>query len=236
MSEPNAGNPGAPATPPPAPALAPATPPPPAPPPAPPAPPAAGGTNPAPIEQTFNQKQVNAIAAKEKNDARAAFLAELGVDTIDAAKAVIAAKRAEDDAAKTEAQRLHDQALADATAAATAKAQAERALLEANVVAALTAAGITDVDQRTEIVPLAVAKVSDEVDAAAAVELVKQKLPQLFTAPTSPTPPPSGDIRSGTPPTPAGSGGAWDRGVARAQAENKRAGVGFDPATFSLNR
>jgi hypothetical protein len=223
------GNPDAPATPPTS--TPPATPPAPAPVNPTPAP----STPPAPAaDQTFTQKQVNAIAAKEKNDARAAFLTELGVGSIDEAKSVLAAQREAEDAAKSEAERLRDQAARDAATAQAAMAEAARLVLEANIVTALTHAGITDPDQRTELVPLVAAKVSDDIDAGAAVELVKQRLPQLFQAPASATPPPSGDVRGGIPPTPTGTGGAWERGVAMAKAEKERVGVGFDPATFSL--
>lgn len=229
----NPGIPGAPATTPPAPATppVPATPPAPATPPPTPTPPA---TPPATGEATFTQKQVNAIAAREKNDARAALLSELGVDSLDAAKTILDAQRAKEDEAKTEAQRLLEQAQQREAAATAAAAQAAAQLRDANIVSALTHAGITDPDTRTELIPLVTAKVSDEVDAAAAVELVKQKLPQLFQAPASNTPPPSGDVRNGNPPPPAGDGGAWARGVARAEETAKRAGVGFDPGTFSL--
>lgn len=171
----------------------------------------------------MSQAEWTRIAAKEKGagqkQATNDLLAALGVTKIEDAKEILDAARAAEDASKTE----HQKAIEAANAAKEEARQlaitlgAERLSLSAEQ--ALMAAGITDAGQRSELVPLVAAKVTGDVDVAAAVEQVKAKFPVLFTAPAATPLPPSGDPRNATPPAQAATD-AWTAGKQRAEAVN----------------
>ena len=79
---------------------------------------------------SFTQEDLSAIAAKTREEGRKAeaarILKELGVENLEDAKAALEAKKAADDAAKTEAQRLSD---------ALAAQQAENERIKSELVA-----------------------------------------------------------------------------------------------------
>lgn len=142
-----------------------------------------------PAARTFTQEEVNAIAAREKDQgaasaqtALAAKLTAAGLTDIDldAAIALAAQARTADDARKTDAERERDAAILKATAAEQALATAQAALRTTQITAALTTAGATNagVAARAIILP-------DNADTAAitaAVEALKTEAPGLFTA------------------------------------------------------
>jgi hypothetical protein len=179
---------------PPAPAPAPADPPKPSPPPA-----------PAPVPQ-YTQEDLERIAAKEKDQGKRAgarqaledFAAEHGFNTVDDAKAFIAAARKAEEAKKTEEQKRQEeldrreQELAAREAAAVAR---ERA---ANRRAVLVGLGATGDDLEDAAALLRVADDADDQTIREAAEALKQRRPELFG--TKPAPQPST-----LPPAPGGA-------------------------------
>jgi hypothetical protein len=203
------------------------------------------GANPAapapvviPVVPGLSQDEVNRIAAREKESGKRAgmqsVLETLGVADVKEAKAVIEAARAAEDANKSEMQKAIDKAQAETTRAqqTTTELQQERQSLAAE--RALLRAGILSDEQVAELVPLVTAKVSESVDAAAAVEQLKVTFPQLFTVPTNAVPPPpSGEPASGgTPPAPR-IADARERGRERARRANEAVGK-FDAYSLEL--
>lgn len=203
---------------------------------APPAVPADPGHVPAP--QGLSQEEVNRIATRQKDEGRKAerqaWLESLGVTDAKEAKAILDAARERAEADKSEQQKAVEAAIAaqdKARAAETALEQDRRALAAER---ALLRAGILSDEQVAELVPLVTAKVSESVDAAAAVEQLKVTFPQLFTVPTNAVPPPpSGEPASGgTPPAPR-IADARERGRERARRANEAVGK-FDAYSLEL--
>lgn len=161
-----------------------------------------------PAARTFTQEEVNAIAAREKDQgaasAQAALAAKLtaaGITDLDAAIALAAQSRTADDARKIDAERDRDAAIARADAAESKAAATAAELRTTQITAALTAAGASApaVAARAIIVP----EGADPAAITAAVDALKGEAPGLFTAGVVA---PHSD--GGTPPAPGGSGQA----------------------------
>lgn len=150
-----------------------------------PAPPAAGAT--------FTQDDLTRIAAEQKargeREAKAAAdaaLAEkLGGTTLDELLALKQAKVDAENAAKTEAERLLDEAKADRAAAAQERAAAATEKHATAVRAALIAAGVPEAG--LDAVHLDVAQGADAATIKAAVDALKTKLPGLFATTVTPS-------------------------------------------------
>jgi hypothetical protein len=158
-----------------------------------------------PAPRMFTQDEVNALAAREKDQGRVAGLREasekLGGRTIDDAAVLIAAAVAADEANKTEAQR-------ELAAAATAKSAAEQDRAEAakdrhtaRLERILGKAGASDVEIVARALDVAVG--ADDATVTAAVEALKAKVPGMFVAVVPPPntdpgkqPPPAGGLAS----------------------------------------
>ncbi len=222
------------------------TPPAPTPPAPTPAPPA--GDPPAP--KTFEQAEVERIAAREKDEGRRAALASvteaLGC-TPEEAKAILDEHRAAEDERKSEAQRAREKADADSATAVEATASAKRAERDARLAMILLGSGVTiEVDdagapkgRAARILSLVTAGLPADADSAtllAAVEAVKTDMPELFGA----TPAPGGGVKppSGEPGTPPPNGapapaGGLARGAERAKQMNEQTKK-FDPTAVGL--
>lgn len=180
------------------------------------------------VPQTEINRVGTAEHARGKKAAREELLRELGVADLKDAKTVLDAVKVADEAQKTEAQRAVEAANAREAAAVAREHAADAREKAAAITGALISAGIADATQRNELVPMVAAKLTDDTDAAAAVEAIKATFPQLFAAPAGQTPAPSGDPRNPTPPAPVTGTSAWDAGIARAAAVNESATT-FDP-------
>lgn len=250
--------PPAPAPAPPAPGPAPAPPAPapsPAPPPPPPAPPTPAPAPPTSV--TFDeaqQKRVNEIMAAEKEQGRrsaeASIAEQLGC-TIEEAKTILEAHRAADEATKTEAEKLRDQAAKDQEKAKADTALAQRMARDAALTVLLSANGVTvELDDKGEMTGRAarIVKLLDVPNDAnaevmkAAIEKLKTDEPALFAAqappapgpggiPTPPVPgaPPPPGLPPGSPPATPPAQDGLSRGAARAAEINKRDAEPFDP-------
>jgi hypothetical protein len=172
-----------------------------------------------PPARTFSQDDLNRIAAREKDQGRAAALNEVAATLgmpVDEAKKLLDAARAAEDARKTQAERdaetarqekaQADQARSEA-AAVVQRAKVERALLVAGLPAVVADGAGRDAEEAAErLLERAVRLVdipagADAAAVAAVVTQLKQDLPALFSRPA---PPP---LPGSTPPTPAPAAG-----------------------------
>lgn len=206
---------------------------PPAQPPAPPAPPAEPPAPPAtpPAPRTFSQDEVTAIATREsqaaERSAQQKLLQELGVDSSDALKALVAAQRQADEAGKTELQRQQEAAAnarreADAekvsAAAERFEARVERAFASVGAVSDGTPEGDAKLARIRRMIT--VDPTADYAAVRADVDAIRTDFPTLFggtTADGAPPAPPS-DPKGKPPATPPGSKTAMERGAERAKA------------------
>lgn len=152
-----------------------------------------------PAVKTFTQEELNAIAAREKDQGRVAALREasekLGGLSIDDAAKLVEAARAADEANKTEAQRALDAANAEKAEAAKIKADAAADRHAARLERLLGKAGAVDVEIAARALDVALG--ADEAAVTAAIDALKAKVPGLFgTA----TPPPDTDPGKQPPP------------------------------------
>lgn len=190
----------------------------PAPPPPPPPPPAAATA-------VFDQTQVNAIAAREADqaarNARKKMLEDLGVDSADALKAILTAHRQQETANLT----AQEQAAAAAATAAQETHARQAAEHGRQVDRALIAAGVP-FGQLDRVGRLIAANPGDSDALAAEITQLKTELPALFALhPTPPsTPAPASEPAAGGPP-PASSvqTGLLARGAERAKRDQQRA-------------
>lgn len=145
-------------------------------------------------------------------------LAELGVNSLDEAKALIAAQKVADDANRTETERAIARASERETAAAAREAAAAAKEHTLNVAGALMAAGAKgDLAKLARLVDVEAG--AEPTAVAAAVEAAKADFPSLFgvqAAPFAPSEPTGG----GAPSRPAHSPDARTRGEERAKALN----------------
>lgn len=186
--------------------------------------------------RTFDQAELNRVAAREKSQGeragQRALLQTLGFDETtkpEDAKKVLDDWRAAQDAQKDQATRDREAAAAEKTAATEERRQvaAERHALA--VERALVAAGLPGDD--VEDIGLLV-KTDIGADAATikqAVEDLKTRRPALFGPPAPGGQPlPGGD--PGTPGRGAGGGGTGKSGVARGKAKAQELGWAKQPA------
>jgi len=148
-----------------------------------------------PGEPVFSKADIEAAAAKARERAEQEtvkkVLADLGVGDLDAAKALLEAQRAAEEAAKSELQKAQDAATKAMAEADQAKAQARNTVVVAEVRSALRDAGINParLDGAMRLADLA--GLSLDADGAvqgleAAVASVKQASPEWFGAPGKP--------------------------------------------------
>lgn len=211
----------------------------------PPTPPAGGTPDPTPkpgpppvtAQVTMSQDDLNALAAREKDQGKRAgarqaledFAAEHGFTTLDDAKTFIAAARQAQQDALTEEQKRQaalDEREAQVAAREQAAAAAQR---DADRRSALVGLGATGADL-ADALALLQTSLTDTSDAKAvedAATALKARRPELFgtaaPAPTPPLPPAPGGAPAGNPPArQAPTGKPGDRGRAIAQARGHR--------------
>ncbi|MFF6844648.1 hypothetical protein ACFY8X_38660 [Streptomyces tanashiensis] len=210
----------------------------------PPVPPAGGNPDPTPKPSpppvtttvTMSQDDLNALAAKEKDQGKRAgarqaledFATEHGFTNVDDAKAFIAAARqAQQDALTEEQKRQADLDRREAEVAAREQA-ASKAQRDADRRSALAGLGATG-DDLADALALLQNSLTDDSDAKAledAAAALKTRRPELFGTPhtpATPLPPAPGGAPAGTPPPrQAPNGKPGDRGRAIAQARGHR--------------
>lgn len=180
-------------------------------------------------DRTFTQAEVAAIMTREKNQGKRAgqreLVESLGFEKLEDAQAFITAQREAEDAAKTEAQKLADQAAKDRRDAEAAKAEVaqerrttaiERALVRAKV-------GDDDLDDATLLLSR---DLDDDADAdaiTAATTALKERRPELFTSSGAEDPKARrrGEMPKGRPGTPKKPEGA-KRGAGGLAAAKRR--------------
>ena len=123
----------------------------------------------------FTQEQVNGIIASEKRKNNAALLKDLGFENIEDAKSAIAEYNAAKDKQKddtTKAQEKADQLQKEKDAESAKAIKLENKLTAINKGC--------DPKNADDVVTLAMAKVTDDVDFEAALEEVKKLYPAMF--------------------------------------------------------
>jgi multidrug efflux pump subunit AcrA (membrane-fusion protein) len=138
-------------------------------------------------DKKFSQADLNRLLAREKNDGKRAgqseLLQALGVNNLDEAKEIIAARKAAEDAALSDADKARKEAEREKAEAATAKAEAAREKLDSRIERALVRAHIPD-DQIELVARMVVVEDGADQDKVNdAVEDLKKKMPQLFEEP-----------------------------------------------------
>lgn len=175
----------------------------------------------------LTQDRLTRLLASEKDQGRRAaqreLLEQLGVETLDQAKAVLQREKEAEDARKTEAERLAEQARQDRAQAQADREAARQELLDSRVRAALIASGVEDGEDLGDLVGLVKATSDDDSGTIREkVDALRQRRPGLFTT-AGPqdgfTPAPTGR-GTGTPPArhQQGTGDAYTRGAERAKA------------------
>lgn len=155
-----------------------------------------GGAGSGSSSSTFTQADLDRIGTREhdrgKSAARREFEEQFGM-SVDDAKAILDKRRADDEAAMTEAQRVQAEAQREKEKATQAAAQAAARERDAEIRIALVDEGVTlERDEKGELsgkgarlVQLVTASLGDAADADAiadAVAGVKADMPELFTA------------------------------------------------------
>jgi hypothetical protein len=154
----------------------------------------------------LSQSEVNRIAAREKDEGKAAALKEvqeaLGVD-LDTAKQILKDHNERNESQKSEAEKARAAADKEKAEAEKQKSDAAREVHEARVDRAFVANGVTDEAKIAKFGKLLEVETGASAeDIKAAVEKLKTDMPELFSSTTPPkTPPaPSGDPKGGPPP------------------------------------
>lgn len=128
--------------------------------------------------KTFTQDQLNAVASKEAKKARASALKSLGLDpdkfNAEEVKSILDAKRAKDEAEKTDLEKL--QGSTSEKDEALAKAEAKASMLEAKVEA--MALGV-DSKKMDDFITLARTKVNDKIDLGKAMKTTLEVYPNF---------------------------------------------------------
>lgn len=119
-----------------------------------------------------------------KKAAQDALTAQLNGASLDDLLAAHKAQEEAENAAKSDAQRLRDEAAAEKTAAAEERAAAAKELHDARLYRALTAAGVPEDAVDTINVPVDVGASVEDIKAA--VDALKVKVPALFGATPAP--------------------------------------------------
>lgn len=142
--------------------------------------------------KTFTQEDLDRIVGERiaraerdaKKAAQDALTDKLGGATLEDLLAAHKAQADAEDAAKTEAQRLRDEAAAEKATAAEERAAAARELHDARLYRALTAAGVPDDAVGTINVDVEVGATVEDIKTA--VDALKVKVPALFGAVPAP--------------------------------------------------
>jgi hypothetical protein len=153
-----------------------------------------------PPPKTFTQEEVNRMMAKEKNDGRRSatneILEKFGVKTVEEAEAILQKMRDSEEAEKTEAQKAKEAAEKEKAEAEKERQSAKRDRLETKIERALLKAGV-EVDILERAVRLVDVEdlEADQDTVQAAVDALKEDMPQLFTPSDKKTDPkpPGGD-------------------------------------------
>jgi len=136
------------------------------------------------ISRQFTQDDLTRVGTKERRQGKAAgqreLLESLGVDSTEDLEAIIADRKAQDEAEKGELTKAQEGAAKATAQAAAATREAEEARHEANVMMALLRAG-SDANNVTDLIPMVKAEVgADTEDLDEAVTALKGKFPALF--------------------------------------------------------
>lgn len=141
----------------------------------------------------ITQEDLAKITAREKDQGRRAgrdsVLSELGFDNVKDAKAALETFRAQQDAAKTEAERARDKADADRQAAAAELAAARADRIEAGTLRSLAAAN-ADPKQTGNLAVLVNSRLDGDPDQEAidrVVSELSEEMPQLFASSSTST-------------------------------------------------
>ncbi|MFG2359389.1 hypothetical protein [Streptomyces sp. NPDC048521] len=189
--------------------------------------------SPTPVPQ-YTQEDLERIAAKEKDQGKRAgarqaledFATEHGFNSVDDAKAFIAAARQAEEAKKTEEQRLRDELeriKAEAAAREAAAVARERAATRRAVLVGLGATG-DDLEDASAL--LRVADDADEQAITEAATALKERRPELFGAKPAPQPNPLPPAPGGAPAGGSGKPHATKDDV-KARAEARARQMGF---------
>lgn len=197
-----------------------------------------GGGAPAekPAEKTLTQTEVNAIAAREKNEGKAAAQRELAEQlgvSIEDAKAIIKRSQEVEDGKKSEADKDREAAAKEKQAAEADRAAAKKEVHEARLERAFAKEGFdTEADAAKAARLLRMVTVEPGAtyeDVLKDVQAVKADFPALFGDAVTGEPKkkaPNGDPK-GNPPKPTGGEDKYDAGAKRAQALYSK--TAFDP-------
>jgi hypothetical protein len=161
--------------------------------------------------QTFTQEQVTAMMAKEKDQGRKSALKELGITDPAQAKAILEAATKLGDATKPAGQKLDEK---DQTI------QTERAGREAAEQKLELVLAKAKPEHLDDILLLAKARMTDNVDSKAAVELVKKAMPMFFEGEGSGKSSGTGDPPGGKKGNQDGGAGYGKRAAEIAKASN----------------
>lgn len=204
----------------------------------------AGGAPAAPAagEKTLTQREVSAIAAREKSEgkkaAETAIAEQLGVSITEAAAIIKKAKDA-DEAVKSDAQKDRDAAAKEKQEAEAEKLSAKNEVHQARLERAFAKEGIDlDDDKKKEANSRLLRLVTVEAGAdyaavLAEVQQIKNDFPGLFTETSGGGGAPSGDPK-GTPPKPNPGEDKYAAGAKRAQA--RLAQTAENPLTAGLKK
>lgn len=156
-----------------------------------------------PPAAAFSQEDVDRISGRVRGETRATtqreVLAELGFDSIEAAKQANDERVARLEAEKTELQKAQDEALEAKREAENLRAENARNQLQVRVDRALLEAGIPTktLNHASKLVEVGVDSTDEEI--AAVIEALKSEVPQLFATPEDGAPSvPSGAPKGGT--------------------------------------
>ena len=211
-----------------------------------PASPPAGGApaDAPPAEKTLTQSEVNAIAAREKSQGKAAaeqaIAEQLGVSITEAAEIIKKAREA-DEKTKSEAQKDRDAAAKEKQDAEADRSAAKVEVHQARLERAFAKVGVDLSDDKEQAKNARLLRlVSVEVgssyeDVLAEVTQIQKDFPALFggTPVTPGAKAPGGDPK-GQPPKPTGGEDKFEAGRKRAQA--KIGQTGENPLTANLKK
>lgn len=192
-------------------------------------------TDPPAGEKTLTQTEVNAIAAREKAQGKAAAERELadalGVP-LEEAKAIIKRSKEESDAKKSEADKDREAAAREKQEAETEKAAAKKETHQARLERAFDKVGVDLSDDKEKaknerLLRMVTAEVGASYeDVLAEVKQIQKDFPGLFGestggAETTTRKAPNGDPK-GTPPKPSGGEDKYEAGRKRAEARRSK--------------
>lgn len=190
-------------------------------------------------EKTLTQTEVNAIAAREKNEGKAAaetaIAASLGV-TIEEAKEIVKAHKASEEAKKTDVDKAKEAADKEKATATSDRSAAAKEIHEARLERAFLREGLDITDEANaakvkRIIKMVSVEPGTSYDEVLAdVKLVKADFPALFEEPiVKGRKAPNGDPK-GTPAKPKAGEDAYAKGLARAKGARGAFTARMEPA------